>query len=149
MLKDRVALISGAATGIGEAVAQLFASQGAHTYIFDRDVVGCRRVAESIVASGGSATAFGGDVRQRADIASWVERAAGDFGRIDVLINNAGVYPRQAFLEMSEAQWDEMQEINLKSMFHTLQLVLPHMVARRSGKGANTISTSTASLQVP
>ena len=142
MLKDRVALISGAATGIGEAVARLFASQGAHTCIFDRDLAGCRRVADSIVAAGGSATAFGGDVRRREDVALWVESAAGAFGRIDILVNNAGVYPRQAFLGMSEAQWDEMHEINLKSMFHTLQLVLPHMVARRAGKVVNISSVT-------
>jgi 3-oxoacyl-[acyl-carrier protein] reductase len=142
MLKDRVALITGAATGIGEAVARLFASQGAHTYILDRDLAGCRRVAESIVSAGGEATAFGGDVRRRQDIAPWVESAIGGFGRIDVLINNAGVYPRQAFLEMSEAQWDEMHEINLKSMFHTLQMVLPHMVARRGGKVVNISSVT-------
>ena len=142
MLQDRVALISGAATGIGEAVARLFASQGAHTYLFDRDLAGCQRVAESIVAAARSAIAFGGDVRRRGDVAQWVESAARDFGRIDVLINNAGVYPRQAFLEMSEAQWDEMHAINLKSMFHTLQEVLPHMVARRGGKVVNISSVT-------
>jgi 3-oxoacyl-[acyl-carrier protein] reductase len=142
MLKDRVVLISGAATGIGEAVARLFASQGAHTYILDRDLAGCRNVAESIVSTGGSAKAFGGDVRRPADIEPWVEGAIGSFGRIDVLINNAGVYPRQAFLGMSEAQWDEMQEINLKSMFHTMQMVLPHMVAQRSGKVVNISSVT-------
>ena len=142
MLKDRVALISGAATGIGEAVARLFASQGAHTYILDRDSAGCQSVAESIVSAGGSAIAFGGDVQRPADIAPWVEGAIRDFGRIDILINNAGIYPRQAFLGMSEAQWDEMQEINLKSMFHTLQGVLPHMVAQRGGKVVNISSVT-------
>ena len=142
MLKDRVALISGAATGIGEAIGHLFASRGAHTYLFDRDLAGCQMVAGSIVAAGGSATAFGGDARNLGDVARWVAGAAGDFGRIDVLINNAGVYPRQAFLEMAEAQWDEMQETNLKSMFHTLQEVLPHMVARQSGKVVNISSVT-------
>ena len=142
MLKDRVALISGAATGIGEAIGHLFASRGAHTYLFDRDLAGCQKVAGSIVAAGGSATAFGGDARNLGDVARWVAGAAGDFGRSDVLINNAGVYPRQAVLEMAEAQWDEMQEINLKSMFHTLQEVLPHMVARRSGKVVNISSVT-------
>jgi 3-oxoacyl-[acyl-carrier protein] reductase len=142
MLKDRVTLITGAATGIGEAIARLFASQGAHIFILDRDLAGCRRVAESIVSAGGSAVAFGGDVQRRGDIAPWVESAVGSFGRIDVLINNAGVYPRQAFLEMSEAQWDEMQEINLKSMFHTLQMVLPLMVAQRGGKVVNISSVT-------
>jgi 3-oxoacyl-[acyl-carrier protein] reductase len=142
MLKNRVALISGAATGIGEAVARLFASQGAHTFILDRDLAACRSVAESIVSAGGAATAFGGDVRRRQDVAAWVDSAISSFGRIDVLINNAGVYPRQAFLDMSEAQWDEMQDINLKSMFHTAQLVLPHMVARRAGKVVNVSSVT-------
>jgi len=60
MLKDRVALISGAATGIGEAVARLFAGQGAHTFILDRDLAACRKVAGSIVSAGGAVTAFGG-----------------------------------------------------------------------------------------
>jgi 3-oxoacyl-[acyl-carrier protein] reductase len=142
MLKDRVTLISGAATGIGEAIARLFASQGARTYLLDRDHEGCRRVAGSIVAAGGSAKAFGGDVRLADDISPWVEGAIGDFGRIDVLINNAGIYPRQAFLGMSEAQWDEMQDVNLKSMFHTLQLVLPHMVKQGSGKVVNISSVT-------
>jgi 3-oxoacyl-[acyl-carrier protein] reductase len=142
MLKNRVALISGAATGIGEEVARLFASQGAQTFILDRDLAACRSVAESIVSAGGAATAFGGDVRRRQDIAAWVESAISGFGRIDVLINNAGVYPRQAFLDMSEAQWDEMQDINLKSMFHTAQMVLPHMVARRAGKVVNISSVT-------
>ena len=135
-------MISGAATGIGEAVARLFATQGAHTYLLDRDLAGCRAVAESIVSAGGAAKAFGGDVRRRQDIAPWVARAIADFGRIDVLVNNAGVYPRQAFLEMSEAQWDEMQSVNLKSMFHAAQLVLPHMVARRAGKVVNISSVT-------
>ncbi len=142
MLKDRVVLISGAATGIGEAIARLFAGQGAHAFILDCDLAGCRKVADSIASTGGSVQAFGGDVRHPADIAPWVESAIGRFGRIDVLINNAGVYPRQAFLGMSEAQWDEMQEINLKSMFHTLQMVLPHMVAQRSGKVVNISSVT-------
>jgi len=135
-------IVVGAGRGIGEAVARLFAQQGAHTYILDRDLPGCRKVAESIVSSGGTATAFGGDVRRRGDVARWVESAIDASGRIDVLINNAGVYPRQAFLTMSEAQWDEMQEINLKSMFHTLQIVLPHMMARKSGKVVNISSVT-------
>ena len=142
MLKDRVALITGAATGIGEAVARLFASQGAQVHILDRDVEGCRRVAESIGAAGGSAFAASGDVRDAQDVAAWVEFVAARSGRIDILINNAGIYPRQAFLGMSEQQWDEMQDTNLKSMFHTLQAVLPHMVRSRSGKVVNISSVT-------
>jgi 3-oxoacyl-[acyl-carrier protein] reductase len=138
LLKDRVALITGAATGIGEAVARLFAAEGADLFLIDRDLEGCRSVAASLP----SAVAFGGDVRFAACFAPAIERAVAQFGRVDVLINNAGVYPRQAFLEMTEAQWDEMQEINLKSMFHSMQAVLPHMVARGSGKVVNISSVT-------
>ena len=141
MLKDRVALVSGAATGIGEAVARLFAAQGAHVHIFDRDEAGCQQVAESIVAAGGRAQAYSGDVQRREDLAAWVNGAARE-GRIDILINNAGIYPRQAFLELTEAQWDEMQQINLKSMFHSMQLVLPHMISQGRGKVVNISSVT-------
>ena len=134
-------MVSGAANGIGEAIARLFAGQGAHVHILDRDAEGCEKVAGSIRATGGSATAYEGDVRRREAVAAWVEGAARG-GRIDVLVNNAGIYPRQSFLEMTEAQWDEMHGINLKSMFHTLQLVLPHMVAQRSGKVVNLSSVT-------
>ena len=88
------------------------------------------------------------DVRDRAAIEGAVARALQEWGRIDVLINNAGIYPRQEFLSMKESQWDEMQDVNLKSMFHTHQAVLPHMVSRGQGKIVN-ISSVTFHLGVP
>jgi 3-oxoacyl-[acyl-carrier protein] reductase len=142
MLKDRVALVTGAATGIGEAIARLFATQGAHVHILDRDAEGCNRVAESIRSAGGSAFATAGDVRNVEDVNGWVQAAAAHSSRIDILINNAGIYPRQPFLSMTEEQWDTMQDVNLKSMFRTLQAVLPHMVAQRSGNVVNISSVT-------
>ena len=142
MLKDRVALITGAATGIGESVARLFAQHGAHVHLLDRDLEGCRKVATEIATGGGTAYATGGDVRNAADIQPWVQSAFDRHGRIDILINNAGIYPRQEFLGMSEAQWDEMQQINVKSMFHTLQAVLPHMQSAGRGKVVNISSVT-------
>jgi 3-oxoacyl-[acyl-carrier protein] reductase len=142
MLKDRVALITGAATGIGEAVARLFAGQGARVHILDRDAEGCKNVAASICDTGGSAFASTGDVCDSQDVREWVRGAAAHSGRIDVLVNNAGIYPRQGFLDMSELQWDAMQDTNLKSMFRTLQAVLPHMVERRYGKVVNISSVT-------
>jgi 3-oxoacyl-[acyl-carrier protein] reductase len=70
------------------------------------------------------------------------QTAVREFDRVDILINNAGIYPRQAFLSMTEAQWDEMQEINLKSMFHSSQAVLPEMVRRGAGKIVNISSVT-------
>jgi 3-oxoacyl-[acyl-carrier protein] reductase len=133
-LAEKVAMITGAAAGIGEAIAHLFAENGARLFLLDRDGEANQAVAASIRQAGGWAQAFAGDVRQAADIAPVVQAAIAQFGRIDILINNAGIYPRQAFLEMTEQQWDEMQAVNLKSMYHCLKLVVPHMVARRAGK---------------
>jgi NAD(P)-dependent dehydrogenase (short-subunit alcohol dehydrogenase family) len=137
LLPDKVALVTGTATGIGEAVARLLAAEGARVFMLDRDASGNQAVAESIRAAGGWAEPFTADVRQSAQIAPAVDAAIARFGRIDTLINNAGIFPRQTFLEMTEAQWDEMHGVNVKSMFHTLKLVLPHMFAQRAGKVVN------------
>jgi len=142
MLKEKVALVTGAAAGIGETTAELFAENGARVYLLDRDGRRNDVVAERIRAAGGWARSFAGDVRHASEIAPAIEAAIDEFGQIDILINNAGVYPRQAFLQMTEAQWDEMQAINLKSMYHCLKLTMPHMVARRSGKVVNISSVT-------
>jgi 3-oxoacyl-[acyl-carrier protein] reductase len=142
LLTHKTALITGAATGIGEAVARLFASEGAHIFLLDRDAPRNRSVAESIRSTGGRAEDFAADLRHGAQISPAVAAAIEQSGQIDILINNAGIYPRQAFLGMTEEQWDDMQAVNLKSMFHCLQAVLPHMVARRSGKVVNISSVT-------
>ena len=142
MLPQKVALITGAAAGIGETTAHLFAENGARVFLLDRDAQRNASVAESIRDSGGWALPFAADVRQASEIAPAVDAAIAQFGQIDILINNAGIYPRQPFLQMTEAQWDEMQAINLKSMYHCLKLVMPHMVARRSGKVVNISSVT-------
>ena len=138
LIQDRVAIITGAATGIGEAIARLFAAEGAHLFLVDRDQAGCRAVADSLPG----AFAFHGDVREAATFASPVAAAIERFQRVDILINNAGIYPRQTFLEMTEQQWDEMQAINLKSMFHGMKTVLPHMMSRRAGNIVNISSVT-------
>lgn len=142
MLKDKVTLITGAAAGIGEGAAQLFAELGALVYILDRNAAGGAAVAESIRAAGGTAFAFPTDVTQPQTIRPAVEDALQRFGRVDVLINNAGIYPRRAFLDMQESEWDQMHDIHLKGLFHCCKLVAPHMVERRSGKIINISSVT-------
>ena len=141
LLNHRTALITGAATGIGEAVARLFAAEGARVFLLDRDASRNQAVADSIRAAGGWAQAFAGDVRHAADIAPVVDSAVQQFG-LDILINNAGIYPRQRFLDMTDEQWDEMHDVNLKSMFHSMKLALPHMIAKRAGKIVNISSVT-------
>jgi 3-oxoacyl-[acyl-carrier protein] reductase len=137
LLTNKVALVTGAAAGIGESVARLFASEGALLYLLDIDSAG---VARTAAATGGEA--FTADVRRREQVAAAADAAIRRHGRIDILVNNAGVYPRQGFLEMTEEQWDTIQDINLKSVFHCTQLVMPHMVAARSGKVVNVSSVT-------
>ena len=134
LLHGKVALITGAATGIGEATARLFASQGGRVFLLDRDAAKNEATAASIRSNAGFAQAAAADVRDPASIATAVERAIREFGCIDILVNNAGIFPRRRFIHMSEAEWDEMQDVNLKSMFHCIKAVAPHMLSRYSGK---------------
>ncbi len=142
LLENKVAFITGAAAGIGEGTAHLLAQHGARVFALDLDKGGAARVAAAIVAGGGSAFAFGCDVRRPDTIRPAVESALERFDRIDILINNAGIYPRRLFLEMTEAEWDEMFDTNLKGMFHVTKLVAPHMVQRRFGKIVNISSVT-------
>ena len=139
LLQDKVAIVTGAATGIGEGIAQLFVAQGAHVFMLDRDV---ERNIEAARALPGKATAIACDVRDTEQIQSAVDTVMKQFGRIDILINNAGIYPRQPFLGMTEEQWDEMHDINLKSIFRFCRAVLPHMTAQKSGKVVNISSVT-------
>lgn len=143
LLKNKVAVITGSATGIGQAIAELFAENGASLLLLDKNAEANHRTAAGLhLAPGNRALDFTLDLRDRSAIDAALRSARSQLGPIDVLINNAGVYPRQSFLEMTEQQWDDMQSINLKSMFHATQLVLPDMLARNSGKIVNISSVT-------
>jgi 3-oxoacyl-[acyl-carrier protein] reductase len=142
LIKDKVVIVTGAAAGIGAGVAQLFAAEGAHVFLVDLDGAQVKKLAHALQSEGGSAFGFEADARNRPAMEKVVEDAVTRFGRIDVLINNAGVYPRQPFLEMTEEQWDTMQDINLKSVFHCTKLVMPYMVKQRAGAVVNISSVT-------
>ncbi len=148
MLKDKVALVTGAATGIGEAIARLFAAHGAKVFLLDRDAARNTATARSIATESGFAHAATADVRDPAAIRAAVDQALGRFGRVDALVNNAGIFPRRKFVDMTEAEWDEMHDVNAKSMFHCIKAVAPHMLAQGSGKIVN-ISSVTFHLGTP
>ncbi len=142
LIKDKVVIVTGAAAGIGAGVAKLFTEGGAHVFLVDLDGPGVQKVAATLQAAGGSAFGFEANAGSRDAMAKVVEDAVNRFGRIDVLINNAGIYPRQPFLEMTEEQWDGMHDINLKSVFHCTKLVMPHMVRQRAGAIVNISSVT-------
>jgi len=142
LLNERVALITGAATGIGEGIAHLFAGHGARVFLLDRNGEGASAVAAAVSSAGGSAFAFAADVRDPGAIQAAVEDAVRRFGRVDILVNNAGIYPRRLFLEMTEQEWDETQDINLKGVFLCTKAVAPVMVSQRAGKIVNISSVT-------
>jgi 3-oxoacyl-[acyl-carrier protein] reductase len=142
LIKGKVAIVTGAAAGIGAGVGRLFAAEGAHVFLVDLDGAGVKKVAAEVQAEGGSAFAFEANARDRDAMAEIVDDAVTRFGRIDVLINNAGIYPRQPFLEMTEEHWDTMQDVNMKSVFHCSKLVMPHMVRQRAGAIVNIASVT-------
>jgi 3-oxoacyl-[acyl-carrier protein] reductase len=137
-----VSLVTGAALGIGAGIADLFAQHGARVYVLDIDIPKAEAKAAEINAAGGTAHAMKCDVSVRSDVEAVASDAISRYGQIDSLINNAGIYPRRMFLETTEADWDRMQAVNVKSLLHTCQLVLPHMIARRSGKIVNISSVT-------
>ncbi len=142
LLENTVALVTGAATGIGESIAHLFAEHGAEVDILDVNATGAAAVAGAIQASGGKAWAHFADIRRRETLQPAVEDALARHRRIDILVNNAGIYPRRTFLEMTEEEWDDMQATNLKGVFLATKLVVPHMVERRCGKIVNISSVT-------
>ena len=142
LIKGKVAIVTGAAAGIGACVGRLFAAEGAHVFLVDLDGAGVKKVAADVQDEGGSAFGFEANARDREAMAKVVDDAITRFGRIDVLINNAGIYPRQPFLEMTEEHWDTMHDVNLKSVFHCSKLVMPHMVRQRAGAIVNIASVT-------
>lgn len=112
-LEGRVALVTGGGNGIGRAIASLFAAEGAHVYVADIDATGAESVAAGIVAAGGSATAIAADVSRGQDIAAMFRTIETGHGRIDALVNNAGLNVRADFRHLSDADWVRIREVNL------------------------------------
>jgi len=139
-MTDRVAIVTGAATGIGKAAAEELASRGAHAVIADIDTKGGEAAAAELRAKGLAASYLRLDIGKVDDIRRGVREAVERFSRIDILVNNAGLYSTVPIPEMSEAEWDRVMAVNLKGTFFLSKEVLAHMVGRRYGKIVNIAS---------
>jgi 3-oxoacyl-[acyl-carrier protein] reductase len=129
-LKDKVAIITGAAKGIGFATAKRFAQEGAKVMIADVNPEAVKAAVELIPGS----EAYVMNVTDRASIEAAVDQIMQHHGRIDILINNAGITQDARLVKMTEAQFDTVIDVNLKGVFNCTQLVVPHML--ETGKGA-------------
>jgi len=132
-LQDRVALITGSARGIGRATALAFAAEGAQVIVCDMDAAGGEQTAADIRAAGGRAQFVQVDVTDRASVDALVQAAQARFGRIDVLVNNAGVLRDRSLLKMTEQDFDFVINVNLKGVFNCTQAVAPLLAAQGSG----------------
>jgi NAD(P)-dependent dehydrogenase (short-subunit alcohol dehydrogenase family) len=144
-LQNRVAIVTGAARGIGFACAQRFAAEGAVVVLADRDVAGVKAAAASIAGAEGIAA----DVSRKADVDALVARALAVHGRIDVLVNNAGITHACDFLELAEEDFDRVLAVNLKSMFLCGQAVARAMVKAGGGGSIVNMSSANAVVAIP
>lgn len=139
-MTTRHALVTGAASGIGRAIALKLASEGCFLSLCDLDEQKASSVRETILASGGSAQVVIGDITKATDCREIGEKARTWGGPVDILVNNAGIYPASPFLEMTEELWDRVMAINLKAVFLLSQAVLPDMIGKGSGCVVNMAS---------
>ncbi|MCP4676948.1 MAG: glucose 1-dehydrogenase [Deltaproteobacteria bacterium] len=139
-LEDKVALITGGAGGIGEATALLFAKEGAKIAVQDVVSEGAEKVKGAITEAGGEAMAVVGDVTSMDQCAGMVKTVVEKFGKVDILINNAGINRDCMVKKMTEDKWDQVLSVNLKGTFLMCQAVLGPMTENGYGKIVNTAS---------
>jgi 3-oxoacyl-[acyl-carrier protein] reductase len=139
-LRDRIAIVTGAASGFGRAIAEAFAREGAKVMIADVDGAGARDAAARIAASAAAITC---DVSRKTDVDALVAKTVATFGGLDIVVNNAGTTHRnQPLLDVAEAEFDRIYAVNVKSIYLTTLACVPEMEKRGGGVIINTASTA-------
>jgi NAD(P)-dependent dehydrogenase (short-subunit alcohol dehydrogenase family) len=141
-LNDRIALITGGGSGIGRAIALLFAQEGGQVVVADLRDERAQETAEQIQRAGGTALAIAADVAQRNAVNQMVQRARERFGRVDVLVNNAAIAVGDDILTIDEHVWQQNLDVVLKSVFLCSKAVLPGMIERQQGAIVNIASVN-------
>jgi NAD(P)-dependent dehydrogenase (short-subunit alcohol dehydrogenase family) len=139
-LEGRNAIVTGAAHGIGRAIATRFASEGCHVGILDHDAAAAQAIGAAIAGNGGAIRIAVGNVASKPEAEAGIALLTAELGTVDILVNNAGILRSGKLLEMSDADWSETFRVNVDGLFHVTRAVVPGMVARRSGAVVNMTS---------
>ena len=140
-LKDKVAIVTGGAGGIGRAICSLFALEGATVAVnYLHSETGAHDLIKEIQDQGGRGLLFKADVTRSEEVDSAVDELYGNYGRIDVLVNNAGIIRDQLILQMEPSEWREVLDVNLTGLFNCTRAVAKYMMLQRSGKIINVSS---------
>ncbi len=140
LLQDKVAIITGAARGIGEGIAIKFAEQGAHiafTYVSDSSATKAKTLEDKLISMGVKAKAYQSNAGDFAACESFVNEVVKEFGQIDICVNNAGISKDNLLLRMTPEQWDDVMQTNLKSVFNMTKQVIRPMMKAKSGSIIN------------
>lgn len=140
LLQDKVAIVTGAARGIGEAIAIKLAEHGAHvafTYVSESSAEKAAAVEAKIIAAGGKAKAYRSNAGNFAECETLVNDVMKEFGTIDVCVNNAGISKDNLLMRLTAEQWDDVMDVNLKSVFNMTKLVIRPMMKARKGSIVN------------
>ena len=139
-LKNKVAIVTGGGSGIGTAICRAFSAEGASVVVADRNLPAAEDVAKSLRESGQAALAVEVDISDQEKIAIMTDAVIQEYGRIDVLVNNAGARVIKGLLQHTVEDWDQMIQINLTGPFLCAQAVIPHMLANGGGSIINLAS---------
>ena len=139
-VSDKVVVITGASSGIGATTATLLAGRGAKVVLGARRQDRLNRIVKDISAAGGTAISFAADVTRRADVEALVKGAVASFGRVDVMLNNAGVMPLAPIQLLKVDEWDRQIDVNIKGVLYGVAAALPHMEKQKSGHIINLAS---------
>ena len=139
-LKDKIALVTGAGHGIGKAIAITLAREGAEVIVNDIDFQSAKETVDKIRGKGNKALPVYADVSNKREVVKMLERIIKEFGKINILVNNAGIFSSVSLDDMTEEEWDKVMEINLKGVFLCSQAVMKFMKKQCSGKIVNVAS---------
>lgn len=141
-MKGKVVVITGASSGLGEATARMLSAEGATVVLGARRGERIEKIADELINKGGRSFALPTDVTDAPQVKKLVDTATEKFGRIDVMINNAGIMPHSPLERLKIGDWDQMIDVNLRGVLYGIAAALPHMIAQKSGHIINVSSVA-------